>query len=314
VPTTGWKTAGTVTTVSNGGVNWTNPGNIGASDDSYAVATNIPSGNNSYDLRATNFGFTSSDIPAGSTIDGVEVEVEARADNASRGNIPVGLRNVTGGSVKWVPGPTSSSYLTTSDVTTALGGASDRWGATISQANVVNSAFGVNMAGSCDAATVTISIDFVRMRVHYSLPLSAGRADETDTAQALVRKQIRAVGRANETDTAFTRSGLQLHGVGRSDEAGSVFALAGVQFQQLGLAIEADSAFALGSAVPVGMAIEVDGAIRIINLALGMASETDAAFALVGRISALAPAKRTIDWPANRLEDRTVDFTRGSAG
>lgn len=309
---TAWKTAGTVAAVSNGGTNWTNPSNIGASDNSYAVATSIPNGGNSYDLRATNFGFTSADIPAGSTIDGIEVDVEAKADNASRGYISAALRNVTGGSAKRVP-PGGGNYLTTSDVTETLGGASDKWGATVTQANVLNAAFGVNLIANCDSSTVTVSVDFVRLRVHYTLPLDVGRADESDSAFALARLQIRATGRANETDTAIARAGLQLRGVGRSDEADSALALSGVQVRPLGLAIETDSAFALGSASPVGMAVETDICIRIIALALGMAVETDTALALAGRISALTPAKRTIDWPANRLEDRTVTFTRGAA-
>lgn len=310
--TTVWKTAATVAAVSNGGVNWSNPSNIGSSNDAYAVASSIPNAGNSYDLRATNFGFTSSDIPTGSTIDGIEVEVEAKADNASRGYISAALRNVTGGTAKRVP-PGGGNYLTTSDVTTTLGGASDVWSATVTQANVLNAAFGVNMIANCDSSTVTVSVDFVRLRVHYTPPLDVGRANETDAALALARVQLRAAGRANETDVALALARRAILAVGRGDEADAALALAAIQQLPAGLAQEVSAALALGAARPAGMADETDTALRIVSLAIDLAAETDSALALVGRISAVTPERRTITWPGNRLEDRTITFTRGAA-
>ena len=58
-----------------GNVSWSNPGNAQASDDEYSKAKLSDTQVTSHYLKATGFGFSSL-IPAGATINGIQVEVE----------------------------------------------------------------------------------------------------------------------------------------------------------------------------------------------------------------------------------------------
>ncbi|MGB0522678.1 MAG: T9SS type A sorting domain-containing protein [Flammeovirgaceae bacterium] len=70
------ESAGAGSSTTPGSVAWSNPGNITASDNSYASATN----GTTETIVANNFGFN---IPSSTTIDGIEVNIEryARASN-----------------------------------------------------------------------------------------------------------------------------------------------------------------------------------------------------------------------------------------
>lgn len=133
----------------------------------------------------------------------------------------------------------------------------------------------------------------------------AGRADETDTALALVAVQIKALGLATETDTAFALSAVQLTTTGLASEADtafalsagastpvglatetdSAFALSAVQLKAVGLSTETDSALTLSAARPAGLATETDTALTLTGLQIrgvGLASEASTALALAG--------------------------------
>lgn len=83
---TDWKFPGTAANVNNGGYYpWSNVDNIKADDSNTAICcTNGTADKNPTDyLTATNFGFTSSDIPTGATINGIEFVINRAGPEAN---------------------------------------------------------------------------------------------------------------------------------------------------------------------------------------------------------------------------------------
>ena len=82
---TDYKFPGTAANVNNGGYfQWSNVDNIKADDsDSALTCTNGTADKNPTDyLTATNFGFTSTDIPTGATINGIEFVINRAGSEA----------------------------------------------------------------------------------------------------------------------------------------------------------------------------------------------------------------------------------------
>jgi len=165
--TTAWKSAGAgANDASVGDVAWSNPGNITASDDNYAsagdggffpITTQI--------LRATNFGFTTSDIPSGATILGIEVGIERRNEFSDSTDVLVQLRTGSGrtGDDKADTGTTWPS----SDAEVIYGGAADDWNAGLTDADIRGSDFGVDFrADAADTFSSQPDVDHIRIRVH----------------------------------------------------------------------------------------------------------------------------------------------------
>jgi hypothetical protein len=119
----------------------------------------------------TNYGFTSGDIPAGSTIDGIEVKIRCRGAVTAGHLIYDGyiyLRKTSGqvGSNKasgtgWPNTFTDKTY----------GGATDKWGATLSQSDIVSTDFGIDLLAYDLAYTPGNGIpyvDLISIRVYYT--------------------------------------------------------------------------------------------------------------------------------------------------
>lgn len=163
--TAGPSAPGTIVSDSTiGVVAWTNPGNAASSDDSYAVASSLGSGNTTSEyLLCTNFGFS---IPAGATIDGITVAVERSATQANRMNDNE-IKIVKGGTIGSENKAIGTSWPT-SDASQSYGGASDLWSETWAYSDINATNFGVvvsaiaTAAGSRDAQVdlVTITIDY----------------------------------------------------------------------------------------------------------------------------------------------------------
>ena len=144
-----------------GTIAWDTPSNASASDDTRASAVLLITEISKY-LKATNFGFN---IPAGSTIRGIVVEVEkssATGVTIEDNSVKIVQDGTIGGTEQKVAGawPTTDAYTT-------YGSATDLWGLTwtSSQINSVN--FGVVVA--CDAtAAGTGRIDHIRITIHYT--------------------------------------------------------------------------------------------------------------------------------------------------
>lgn len=165
---TAYKSSGTQASVDRAaGVAWTSPGNVAASDDSRATCANPGTGSDW--LRLTNFGFSTSDIPAGSTIDGLEFEIECAdtAGPAAPRDLEIFFR-VTAGQVGsnaadvGVNWPAVEAYVT-------HGGATSLYGRSWTDTEIVSADFGIDIA--VDAlGGATASVDHVRIRVYYTIP------------------------------------------------------------------------------------------------------------------------------------------------
>ena len=127
------------------GVSWAAATSAQTSDGNFA-SSNIGDGGvqTSQYLKVTNFGFA---IPAGAIVDGIVVEVErqAQTDDAS----PVDFltdrffKLVVGGTIQGQSKGDGVTHWPTMDSYKTYGSSTDKWGNTITAANVNASDFGV---------------------------------------------------------------------------------------------------------------------------------------------------------------------------
>lgn len=145
-----------------GSVAWSNPGNAGSSNDSYATFSGA--GVQSNYLKVSNFGFA---IPAGATINGVQAAIERKSANATsiRNTRDTILRLTVGDVVSGDNKAATGTNWPTTDATANYGGAADLWGLTPSVSDINGSGFGLVLSatttgittGSVDAITITIT-------------------------------------------------------------------------------------------------------------------------------------------------------------
>jgi len=142
---------------------WTSSDLMEAQDGSSALS---PAQNAS--VNQITFGFTASDIPANSTIDGITVEIDNHKTGTASNRLVINLLNV---------GTCTAKNLTqdsTDDATyDVLGGAADTWSCTaLTQANIVNSAFGVtvnaNKVSGPNPAANSWLVDHVKVTVNFT--------------------------------------------------------------------------------------------------------------------------------------------------
>ncbi len=143
---------------------WTNPNNAFSSNNSYATGKDDSSTNEQgYDT----FGFV---VPAGSTINGIEVKVEAKSSDTTGCRLEIDLSK--DGGANWGV-DANTSALTGSDVVYTLGGVSDLWSTTWSPTSVDDFNFSARLriddtsGNDCDDAA-TISVDHVQTKVYYT--------------------------------------------------------------------------------------------------------------------------------------------------
>lgn len=161
---TGWVTPGAAVSPNNWDVSTV--ANVQASDDTYI------SENDGQMQGYSSFGLPS--ITSGSTINGIEVKVEAKSTDTSGCRLGVALSWDGGTSL------TSSKYadLTGSDASTTLGGTADTWGHTWSTTELTNATFVLRVedndpGSSCDnAVSTTTYVDQVQVRVTYTAPVA----------------------------------------------------------------------------------------------------------------------------------------------
>jgi hypothetical protein len=199
---------------------WSNPTNAYSSDDSRATAAD-GGGNKAQDFQT--FAFA---LPAGATIDGVEVNVEALVSHSGDTH-RVDCRLVKTGTAQ---GDTKSStnYSATTDAVRTLGSSTDKWGLTLAESDVEATNFGVLVT----AVKVTggggaqLLVDHVQITVHYTAgqAVSITAATETDTARPLFASRINL---ASETDTAQALSVVKSLSISPASETDSSVAVAG---------------------------------------------------------------------------------------
>jgi hypothetical protein len=156
-----------------GATAWTDPGNI--LSDNAADATCNAAASSQY-LVARNFDFSA--IPAGATIQGITVRVEASEHSASTESLNAQLRNETGTLVG------SSKAQTISGTTKAVytyGATNDVWGATLTAAIVKDADFGVNLWFT---TAHDVRVDYVTLAVEYTTDVSTALTGSASTSAA----------------------------------------------------------------------------------------------------------------------------------
>lgn len=168
--TTAWKFAGTGANIAGGNDAWDNPGNIIA-DDGDVATSGVGNATDTQTLRATNFGFSASDIPEGAQILGIEVGVMRRTFSAfGSGGAPQDLLvrlRIAAGQVG--DDKASPEFWPTVEAEKIYGAAEDDWNAGLTDADVRSAGFGVDLRVVSSAAGSnlwTLLVDFVRVRVH----------------------------------------------------------------------------------------------------------------------------------------------------
>lgn len=167
---TGWKSPGTVVDDSAiGSVAWGNPDYAKASDDSRATVLEFVNSLSTHYLKATNFSFN---IPVGSTINGILVEIEKSAPESDDyswvvdGSVKIVKSN---GSIGTTNKADSSTHWLISDSYISYGSNSDLWGESWTSSDINDSDFGVVISASLTVDhSVTAQIDHIQMKVYYT--------------------------------------------------------------------------------------------------------------------------------------------------
>ncbi|QEH80818.1 hypothetical protein EIK56_22900 [Sphingomonas sp. C8-2] len=192
--TTSWKFPGTVVSGVSGETGagtWANTANVAADDNAEAVIT-IAAGGKSSTLRASNFGFTSSDIPAGTTITGVEVEIQHRSIGANPATdyhvqlVPNGAAGLIGDRAGDDKALTAANYPTNyldAGTIVLYGSPTDTWSAGLTRAQALSSTFGVDFQAQ-SAASGGAGVDYIRVRLTYQ-DIVDGDAAITEGADAV---------------------------------------------------------------------------------------------------------------------------------
>ena len=175
----GPKYPGTAASLANAGTSenanaWVSPTNVGADDatESTITAATFDSPDISELLVASNFGFT---IPAGSTIDGITVEIDRRSIIANSG-VDNRVQLATGTTFADLVGSnkaTATVWPTTSAVAT-YGRAADTWTAGLTAAQVNAAGFAVFLSSHANIANADIGVDFIRVTVTYTEAAPSG--------------------------------------------------------------------------------------------------------------------------------------------
>ena len=168
---TDYKFPGTAANVNNGGYSlWVSVDNIKADDSEAALVLTSSTKNPTDYLTATNFGFSSSDIPSGATINGFEFVVN-RAGSEADSQYDYQLYMLKDGTqhgdnlasaTKWPTSLTDATY----------GGATSLLGGTWAQTDIVGvTTFGFQLAIKShiksDSGEFT-SVEHVKLRVYYT--------------------------------------------------------------------------------------------------------------------------------------------------
>ena len=160
------------------GHTWSNPDNIKASDTACATTYQNHVGSYAYScfMIATNFGFA---IPAGATINGIEVEINAkRVDYNTPPNYAkdyrLSLTRNWNGAAEATDYASATEYPTTA-ATRTYGGPTDLWGSAWSAAEINGINFGIGLSSWYysynSKGTIRYStayVDFIRMTVYYT--------------------------------------------------------------------------------------------------------------------------------------------------
>ena len=170
MPSTGFTIAGTGANNTDVGTEaWVNPGNVTADDGSNANGNAASKNEQMNFLVGSNFGFN---IPAGSTIDGIEARMGDVSDNNGVATITHAIiykDNSTPGSDL----ETGSTSVTSTPTSYDYGSSTQLWGLTWTAAEINSSNFQLRLsmnAGSTGGSAGNPNVDFLAVNIHYTPP------------------------------------------------------------------------------------------------------------------------------------------------
>ena len=170
--TSGPNGAGTGTNDASAGTGaWSGPGNITTENGVGANASVSSLQTPTQNLQATNFGFS---IPAGSTIQGIFVEIKHSSSNAFVKDSSI--RVMKGGVAVGTEHADTATFWPLSFTFAAYGSSSDLWGTTWISSDVNASNFGVQISAQCNQViSDTAFVDFIRITVTFAPAAGGGR-------------------------------------------------------------------------------------------------------------------------------------------
>ncbi len=161
------KNAGTGENVADvGAITWTAPSNIVADDTDYATASFTNNGEISTYLQATNYGFS---IPAGATINGIQVSIMRQSSSATGGNINDNRVSLIKEGTIIGDNKADGTGWPTSMAEANYGATDNLWGTTWTPADINAANFGVALSA---VSTInndrTASVDYMQITVTYT--------------------------------------------------------------------------------------------------------------------------------------------------
>jgi len=143
----------------NGNVAWTNPGNVGSINTTYATVS-LLFGQFSNDLNTSGYGFA---IPSNETVVGVICQVIKKRSTTGPSDTAVKLYKA--GFSYGNNNSAQGAAYTSTDATSTYGSQTDLWGLTLSPADVNASGFGFEYTATC-SGSATASLDAMFITVY----------------------------------------------------------------------------------------------------------------------------------------------------
>ncbi|WP_157094640.1 hypothetical protein [Picosynechococcus sp. PCC 7117] len=173
---TSWRNPTANTLIANNGEPLVNPSNAYIDDNAYATVSALPKNTDSDKYRFTGFGFTSSDIPSGSTILGIQASIRTFVSSTS--SSPIATLNLYRPTTTTETSSKVISYTSTSEVAYVLPNSVTeyRWDTDWSYSDIVgNSDFGISIyfSHSSFSGTRDYSLDEIALRIFYTTNTTA---------------------------------------------------------------------------------------------------------------------------------------------
>jgi hypothetical protein len=159
-----------------GGHAWSSASNVTADDGASATAGAIGEEDDTQYLKGTMAGNVFA-VPAGATVDGVEVVVKRRDAVSPVGEvIDAEVRLVKGGVIDGDDKADVGTAWPASFGAKTYGGPSDLWGLTLTADDVNASNFGAALRAYCNATAAEPRVDYISLTVYYTAPSGAASA------------------------------------------------------------------------------------------------------------------------------------------
>ncbi len=179
---------------------WLHPANALSSNDIYTTTTVSNHGHPTHYLKASGFNFN---IPASSTINGIEVRIERKQTcyfncSGSHADVKDDVVKLVKGVLVIGANHDSSTVWPSSDTVKTYGSATDKWTSTLWTVSDINSStFGVVLSAGRDEDGVSVlSVDSISITVYYTLPV--------DTTAPVIASHSDVVIEATASNTPVT--------------------------------------------------------------------------------------------------------------